>query len=105
MVEIYLNVHEDQTLLLSIPLRDIQRLSIRPLKWLRFVMFCVCGAKGQLSATPDGLPVDDNTGITSLTDDDIYYYMTGGKFYFVYRTRLRLYISRDIHLRGPLLFK
>lgn len=82
MVEIYLNVHEDQTLLLSIPLRDIQRLSIRPLKWLRFVMFCVCGAKGQLSATPDGLPVDDNTGITSLTDDDIYYYMTGGKFFF-----------------------
>jgi len=81
MVDIYLSVHGERIRLLSIPLRDVQRLSIRPFKWLRFVMFCICGAKGQLSAMPDGLPVDYDTGITSLTDNDIYYYMAGGKFF------------------------
>ena len=61
MVDIYLSVHGERIRLLSIPLRDIQRLSIRPFKWLRFVMFCICGAKGQLSAMPDGLPAADYT--------------------------------------------
>ena len=66
-----LTVRGDQIRFVSIPLRDIKRLAIRPFKWLRFAMFCICGAKGQLSATPDGPLVDYDAGITSLTDDDI----------------------------------
>src|SRR6266496_5148255 len=85
------NVRDDQIRFFSISLRDIQRLAVRRFKWLRFVMFCTCGAKGQLSATPDGHPVDYDAGITSLTDDDIYYYTAGGKFFFVCKMRLLLY--------------
>jgi hypothetical protein len=39
---------------LSLPM--IFRDSVRPLKWLRFVMFAVCGARGDLSVTP-GAPL------------------------------------------------
>ena len=81
MVEIYLSLREDQICFLSIPLRDVQRLAFRPFKWLRFVVFCTCGAKGQLSATPNGPPVDYDAGISSLTDDDKYYYTAGGTFF------------------------
>jgi hypothetical protein len=107
MVEIYLGLREDQIRFLSIPLRDVQRLAFRPFKWLRFVVFCTCGAKGQLSATPNGPPVDYDAGITSLTDDDKYYYDTaGGKFFECKMTcGSTIPISRDIHLRGPLLFR
>jgi hypothetical protein len=37
---------------LSIPLSEVERLSIRPLKWLQFVAFTICGARGDLSLTP-----------------------------------------------------
>jgi hypothetical protein len=72
MVEIYLNVQESQVPFLSIPYSDVQRLSIRPFKWLRYVMFSICGACGDLSATLDGPPVDYNS--TELVDNGIYYY-------------------------------
>ncbi|KAI0252791.1 hypothetical protein BJV78DRAFT_1281379 [Lactifluus subvellereus] len=71
MVDIYLNVHGSQVPFLSIPDSDVRRLSIHPFKWLRYVMFCICGARGDLSATPDGTPVDYDS--TSLADI-IYYY-------------------------------
>ncbi len=77
MVEIYLNVHESQVPFLSIPLSDVQRLSIRPFKWLRFVMFSICGARGDLYATLDGPPVDYDG--TALADNIIYFYKPSGK--------------------------
>jgi hypothetical protein len=77
MVDIYLNVHESQIPFLSISNNDIERLSIHPFKWLRYVMFSICGAKGHLSATLDGLPVDYNS--TSLSNA-IYYYHPSGIF-------------------------
>ncbi|KDQ56787.1 hypothetical protein JAAARDRAFT_301400 [Jaapia argillacea MUCL 33604] len=59
MVDIYLKVENDPPVLaLSIPLNDIQRLSLRPLKWLRYITFAVCGARGDLSTTPDSPAVD-----------------------------------------------
>ncbi|KAG6373279.1 hypothetical protein JVT61DRAFT_6906 [Boletus reticuloceps] len=51
-VDIYLSIQVDTTSwfhALSIPRRDIERLAKRPLKWLRFATFTVCGAKGHLS--------------------------------------------------------
>lgn len=52
-VDIYLPVESttEWTRALSIPHTDIQRLTVRPLKWLRFVTFAVCSAKGDLSTT------------------------------------------------------
>ncbi len=78
MVEIYLNVDGSQSSFLSIPLSDIQRLSFRPFKWLRYVMYSICGARGDLYPTPDCLlPVDYES--TALADNVIYFYKPSGK--------------------------
>ena len=76
MVNIHLKNEQNDEYMpaLSIPLDDIQRLSIRPLKWLRFVTFAVCGATGELSPTPDGLAVDyQNIGCFDSLASDYYY--------------------------------
>jgi hypothetical protein len=77
MVEIYLNVHGSHVSFLTIPHTDVQRLSIRPFKWLCFVIFSICGARGDLSATPDGPPVDYSS--IELADNVIYYYKPLGE--------------------------
>lgn len=79
-INILLNFHGYQVPFLSIPLSDVQRLSIHPFKWLRFVMFSICGAVGDLSATPDGPPV--NYDSISLADI-IYFYTPSGDCIFV----------------------
>jgi hypothetical protein len=76
MVDIHLNIHGSQIPFLSVSNSDIQRLAICPFRWLRYVMFSICGARGHLSATPDGPPVDYDT--TSLADV-IYYYSPSGR--------------------------
>ena len=64
---------------LAIPLEDIERLSLRPLKWLRFVIFTVSGAKGHLSDTPGGNVVDyENISLADLTEDANYYFTPEG---------------------------
>lgn len=78
MVEIHLLAHGSEVPFLSIPLADVQRLSIRPFKWLRFVLFAICGTAGELSATPGGKPVDYES--TKLGVDAIYYFKPSGKF-------------------------
>jgi hypothetical protein len=77
MVDIYLPLPNEETyvLALSVPFSDIQRLSIRPLKWLRYVMFAVCGVHGHLSATPGGPAVDyDDADISQA-----YYFIPQGE--------------------------
>lgn len=83
MVDIFLasDDYAAPLLLLSIPPSDIRRLSLRPLKWLRFVVFTVCGARGDLYSQDDGTVV--NYDITSI--DDIigpYFYRSDGKDFF-----------------------
>jgi len=65
-------------LAISVPLDDIQRLSVRPLKWLRFVTFTICGVTGKLATTKDGPSIVDYDSISfdDLTDD--YYYIPDG---------------------------
>ena len=84
MVNIHLKreQNDEYTLALSIPLEDIQRLSIRPLKWLRFVTFAVCGVTGELSLTQNGPSVDyQNIGFNSLAEN--YYYKPDGMLHFL----------------------
>ncbi|KAF8554880.1 hypothetical protein OG21DRAFT_1411748 [Imleria badia] len=58
---------------LSIPISDVNRLSRRPLPWLRYVMFSICGNEGNLFPTSDASdPVDDDTSLDDLPDA-IYY--------------------------------
>jgi hypothetical protein len=60
-IHIFLADDNAQTPFLSIPSRDIERLSLSPHKWLKFVMFAICGARGVLSATHGGNAVPDDT--------------------------------------------
>ncbi|KAI9566897.1 hypothetical protein HD554DRAFT_2329523 [Boletus coccyginus] len=84
MVDIYLNLPEVlQDPFLSIPNSDVRRLSKRPFKWLRFVMFSICGARGDLSATPDGPPVDYDSESDKTSFFDAYYYNPSGNCIFV----------------------
>ena len=63
---------------LSIPCIDIERLTLHPLKWLRFATFAVCGAKGDFSTTPGGEIVDyENISFNNLADK--YYYTPDSK--------------------------
>ncbi|KAH9050859.1 hypothetical protein EDB83DRAFT_1344262 [Lactarius deliciosus] len=81
MVNICLNVDGSTILFLSIPDSDVRRLSIYPFKWLRFVVFSVCGARGRLSTTPGGPAIHYNS--TSLNDIADLYYTPSGKCIFV----------------------
>ncbi|KAH9174859.1 hypothetical protein EDB89DRAFT_1848353 [Lactarius sanguifluus] len=81
MVNIYLNIDKSTHLFLSIPDRDVQRLSIHPFKWLRYVMFSICGARGRLSAIPGGTEVDYDSA--SLNDIADLYYKPLGNCIFV----------------------
>ncbi|KAF8336220.1 hypothetical protein F5887DRAFT_1247630 [Amanita rubescens] len=68
-------------LALSIPFNDIERLSVRPVKWLRFVTFAICGVRGHLSesAMPNGTPVDyDSISLDNIAE--AYHYIPEGKY-------------------------
>ena len=78
MVHVYLDVGGSAVPFLSIPLNDVERLSIRPLKWLQFVAFTICGARGHLSLTPGGPPVAyDTASFADIVES--YYYTASGK--------------------------
>ena len=77
MVNVYLHIKDRQVLALSIPFCDIERLSVRPVKWLRFVTFAICGVRGDLSAMPNGPPVDyDSISLDHISE--AYYYTPEG---------------------------
>jgi hypothetical protein len=80
-IEIFLSFHEAQISFLSIPRSDIERLAVLPFRWIRYVVFAVCGARGDLSTTPRGRPVDyDRTEFAD--DENTYYYWPSGELSF-----------------------
>lgn len=83
MVNIHLKFNDQDIHMLSIPLNDIQRLSVRPLKWLRFVTFTVCGVQGDLSETPNGCPVNYDTSLAAIIDTKNYYYTPQGNIHAI----------------------
>ncbi|KAI0002169.1 hypothetical protein BJV74DRAFT_894451 [Russula compacta] len=69
---------------LIIPLEDIGRLSLCPLKWLRFAAFAAVGAKGHLSDTPGGNQVNyENVSLADLAENDNYYFSPEGDYRLV----------------------
>jgi hypothetical protein len=76
-VHISLDDGTAQTLFLSIPTRDVERLSYFPHKWLKFVMFSICGAHGVLSAMPGGTAVDDDTTFPKICQSYYYRFLEG----------------------------
>ena len=79
MVDIYLPIEDRQILALSIPFVDIERLALRPVKWLRYLVFTICGVRGDLATTPNGLPVDYyDTSLTLDNMEETYYFVPEG---------------------------
>ena len=72
-IEIIQSVDIDETetpiSFLSIPRSDIERLAVFPFRWIRYVMFAICGAQGNLSTTPNSTAVDYEE---IANDEDIY---------------------------------
>ncbi|KIM90547.1 hypothetical protein PILCRDRAFT_1822 [Piloderma croceum F 1598] len=83
MVNVYLNVEDRQVLALSIPFSDIERLSVRPVKWLRFVTFTIFVVRGNLSATPNGPPVDYDSISLAGPIAEAYYYIPEGNYHII----------------------
>jgi hypothetical protein len=80
-IEIFLSIFEKQIYFLSIPRSDIERLAVSPFRLIRYVMFAICGAHGDLSTTPNGPAVDyEYTEIAN--DENTYYYRPSGKLSF-----------------------
>jgi hypothetical protein len=80
-IEIFLSSERDNVPFLSIPRSDIERLAIFPFRWIRYVMFTICGARGDLLTTSDGPFVDYNK--TEIADgENTYYYRPSGKLSF-----------------------
>ena len=50
---------EDYQLTLSIPTDAVFSFSLRPLKWLRYLGYAICGKEGYISTSPDGAAVVD----------------------------------------------
>ena len=48
-VEIYLATGEVPISFLCIPIKDVERLSVRPFKWLHFVMYTICGTPASVA--------------------------------------------------------
>lgn len=85
MINISLKVDGAYILFLSIPNDDVRRLSIHPFKWIKAVMFCICGTRGDLSEMLDGVLVPVDYSRTNLADgpaddsDIMLYYNPLGK--------------------------
>jgi len=82
MVNIFVRVNDGGWIhALTIPPNDIQRLSLRPLKWLRFAAFAAFGAKGHLLDAPGGNIVNDETEHAGLGEN--YFFQHDGPQHIV----------------------
>ena len=63
---------ENSSFHLDIPLEIIQRLCLKPLKYLRFLGWCIFGVEGVLAYESDGDAIDTNG---NLQEHEIYYYV------------------------------
>ena len=80
-IEIFLSYDGRHVSFLSIPRDDVERLAFSPFRWIHYVMFTICGARGDLLTRPDGPSVDYN--VTEFADvENTYYYRPSGKLSF-----------------------
>jgi hypothetical protein len=80
-IEIFLSFPPQAPIpILSIPRCEVERLAAFPFRWLRYVMFTICGARGNIYTINDR-PVDyDRTEVAD--DENAYYYRPSGKLSF-----------------------
>ncbi|KAH9004498.1 hypothetical protein EDB86DRAFT_2797478 [Lactarius hatsudake] len=100
MVNINLNINGSPLSLLTIPNSEAERLSIHPFKWIRYVLFSISGAFGDLSSSPapDGPSVDyDSTSLAGVVD--LYYNPSGSCIFVDYNGLVERATTTDGSLR------
>jgi hypothetical protein len=98
-IEIFLSTDEIQMSFLSIPCSDIERLAVYPFQWIRYVMFAICGARGDLCTTPNGPAVDYETPESPMTQ---IHTTIGLRVGFLLCVRLLFTVSRLLQVLVPL---
>jgi hypothetical protein len=73
--KIHFSLSDRYVLALKIPVADVSRLSLKPLKWLHYISFAISGAKGDLSTSPGGSVV--NYEYITLHPQDYYFTKDG----------------------------
>ena len=74
-VRLYITIENKPRLALSIPLNICTTLSLRPLKWLRFLGYAIYGREGHLSLSAGAEPISDYT--SNVTARPYYFSSTG----------------------------
>lgn len=69
--------HDDPMPILSIPIEDLNRLALRPLKWLRFAMYAICGAPGRVCRTSDSDEHEVDYDSEKLADTNVKFLYRG----------------------------
>ncbi|KAJ7898939.1 hypothetical protein B0H14DRAFT_3554392 [Mycena olivaceomarginata] len=72
VIRLHLRTEGHWRLFLEIPSLDLSRLTLRPVKWLRYLGWCIYGQPGWLSTTPGGLEVAEDAELSV----DYYYVST-----------------------------
>lgn len=72
--------------LLSIPLGDCHRFALAPLRWLRFLGYCIYGSPGSISATAGGPPV---AYLSAIQGGDYYFTSPGIQIHSLWRLIFR----------------
>ncbi|KAF8955302.1 hypothetical protein BDZ97DRAFT_1858628 [Flammula alnicola] len=82
-INLHLSYQNEEIVALTIPIDDIKRLSLHPLKWLRYVAFAVFGAPGRLALTSDANApdVDYDVPLGEISGD--YYYIPDRELHLV----------------------
>jgi hypothetical protein len=73
------NTNMGWVLMLTIPSKKFSCFTLRPLCWLRFPGFAICGCEGILLLGPDGPEVDDYSAGEVENLQVAYYYLLSGR--------------------------
>lgn len=73
-IRLHLQIEGHWRPFLEIPGLELARFSLRPIKWLRYLGWCIYGQSGWLSTTPGGPEVAGDAQLGELDVD--YYYVS-----------------------------
>ncbi|KAJ7207063.1 hypothetical protein GGX14DRAFT_456059 [Mycena pura] len=80
-IALHMQMSESWQRVLVMPLDEMKKLSTRPLRWLRYMGYCIYGAEGHLQATILGHNAVDPNQTTGLAND--YYYFSSHPARFI----------------------
>ncbi|KAJ7623540.1 hypothetical protein FB45DRAFT_1089106 [Roridomyces roridus] len=80
---------------LELTTEELQSMATKPLKWLRYIGWCIYGASGSLSTEPGGPPIDSTAEESTNDFAAEYYYIVEGPPCYLDIALLRDYSETD----------